>query len=306
MKKKTLLAGLTAVAMTLSLLAGCSSTTAATTAAATSKDSSTTAAAATSAGTDSSTMAAAATSEGTDGSTTAAATVEGTPTLDAIKASGKLVMLTNATFPPFEMVDGDEVVGVDVELAQRVADKIGVELEVQDMNFDLLTSALAAGKGDLIAAGMSITPERQEEVDFSTPYVDTNLLIIIPKDSAIAGPDDLAGKTIAVQETTTSDLYVTDNVDSKEVLRFKSAVEAGNAVITGKADAAVIDEMTGQNVVNANADELAITEESLSHEQYAMAVAKGQEDLLAVINEVLAEAVEKDDVNTLISKYMAE
>ncbi|NJP40531.1 transporter substrate-binding domain-containing protein [Oscillospiraceae bacterium HV4-5-C5C] len=292
MKKKTLLAGLTAVAMTLSLLAGCSSTTAATTAASTSKDSSTTAAAET--------------SEKADVSTTVADSVEGTPTLDAIKASGKLVMLTNATFPPFEMVDGDKVVGVDVELAQRVADKIGVELEVQDMNFDLLTSALAAGKGDIIAAGMSITPERQEEVDFSTPYVDTNLLIIVPKDSTITGPDDLTGKTIAVQETTTSDLYVTDNVDSKEVLRFKSAVEAGNAVITGKADAAVIDEMTGQNVVNANPDDLTITDESLSHEQYAMAVAKGQEDLLAVVNEVLSEAVEKDDVNTLISKYMAE
>ncbi|MFV0413123.1 MAG: transporter substrate-binding domain-containing protein [Oscillospiraceae bacterium] len=226
--------------------------------------------------------------------------------LDAIKQAGKLVMLTNAEVPPFEYLgEGGAVSGVDVDLAQLVADELGVELEIVNMDFDLLIEAMNSGKGDIVAAGMSITEERKQQVDFSIPYVDTTILIVVPVGSTIASADDLAGKTIAVQEATTSDLFVTDNVEAKEILRFKSAVEAGTTVTTGKADVAVLDKLTAQNVVDATDGQLALLEEPVSQEQYAMALPKGNEDLLALVDEVLGKAVAADEVNALIAKHMA-
>lgn len=224
--------------------------------------------------------------------------------LNDIKKAGKIVMMTNATFPPFEYKEGKDVVGVDPDLAKKIADKIGVELEITDMNFDLLIEALKSGKGDFVAAGMSITDERKKAVDFSIPYIDTTLLIIVPQGSAIAAPADLEGKKIAVQENTTSDMYVSDNVGAEEVLRFKSAVDAGTAVTSGKADVAVIDEMTAKNVVAANDGQLILLEEPLGREQYAMAVKKGNAELLKVINEVLQEAVDAGQVEELIAHHM--
>lgn len=224
--------------------------------------------------------------------------------LNDIKKAGKIVMMTNATFPPFEYKEGKDVVGVDPDLAKKIADKIGVELEITDMNFDLLIEALKSGKGDFVAAGMSITDERKKAVDFSIPYIDTTLLIIVPQGSAIAAPADLEGKKIAVQENTTSDMYVSDNVGAEEVLRFKSAVDAGTAVTSGKADVAVIDEMTAKNVVAANDGQLVLLEEPLGREQYAMAVKKGNAELLKVINEVLQEAVDAGQVEELIAHHM--
>ncbi len=231
-------------------------------------------------------------------------TTGGTSAVDRIKASGKLVVMTNATFPPYEYVKDGAPTGVDIELAQMIADKLGVELEVLDMNFDLLIAALQNGKGDLVAAGMSITEERQKEVDFSVPYVDSTLLIIVPEGSSITGPNDLSGKSIAVQENTTSDLYVTGEVDAKEVSRFKSAVDAGNALRNGKVDAVVMDEMTAKNIVDNSNGELILLDDPLTHEQYAMAIAKGQEDFLEVVNEVLSAAVKDGTVTDLIEKHM--
>lgn len=225
--------------------------------------------------------------------------------IQAIQDAGELVMLTNATFPPFEYVKNNEFSGVDVELAQLIADELGVPLRVVDMDFDLLTEALNGGKGDIVAAGMSITEERQLEVDFSTPYVDARLAIVVPVGSDITSPDQLAGQTIAVQEATTSDMYVSDNVDAT-VLQFKDAVEAGSAVINGKATCAVIDELTAQNIVDSNPEELMLLDDILAQEQYAMAVAKGDEEFLALVNKVLEQAVADDVVNQLIAKHMGE
>lgn len=224
--------------------------------------------------------------------------------IEQIQAAGKLVMMTNAEFPPFEYLSFNEPAGVDIELAQMVADELGVELEVLNMDFDALVGALQSGKGDIVAAGMSITEERLQQVDFSIPYVDSTLLIIVPVGSSYTGPDDLTGLTIAVQEGTTSDLFATDYVEGATILRFKGAVEAGNAVKSGKADVAVIDQLTAQNVVNASPDELMLLDEPLSQEQYAMAVGKGGEDLLALVNEVLGKAVEEGKVDELIATHM--
>lgn len=224
--------------------------------------------------------------------------------IEAIKASGKLVMMTNATFPPYEYIKNGEPTGVDVELAQMIADELGVELEILDMDFDLLTDALKSGKGDLVAAGMSIDEERAQQVDFSVPYVDSTIMIVVAEGSEITGPDDLVGKKISVQESTTSDLYVTDNVEAGEILRFKDAVEAGRVVQNGKADVAVIDVMTAKNVVAASNGALVLLDGALANEQYAMAVAKGDAGLLALVDEVLQKAVDEGKVEELIAFHM--
>lgn len=226
--------------------------------------------------------------------------------VDAIKESGKLVMLTNATFPPYEYFKGNEIQGIDAELAKLIADELGVELEIVDMNFDLLIDAVNSGKGNIVAAGMSITDERKKAVDFSIPYIDTQLVVIVKEGSDIKSFADFDGKKISVQESTTSDLYLSDTEDvaPSEIMRFKSAVEAGNALSVGKSDGVLMDKPTAENVVAANEGMVILTGETVSEEQYAMAVPKGQEDFLAVVDEVLQKAVDEGQVDEFIAYHM--
>jgi polar amino acid transport system substrate-binding protein len=224
--------------------------------------------------------------------------------LDEIKESGELVMLTNATFEPFEYVSGGEVVGADADLARMIADEIGVSLRIVDMDFELLIEALKSGKGDIIAAGMTANPERAEQVDFSSVYVKNGLLIIVPAGSDITGGADLAGKRVAVQEATTSDDFATDEVEGAEVLRFKDALATGDAVQNGKADAAVLDLKPAEGVVANSGGALMLLPEPVTQEDTSMAVAKGNADLLAVVNKVLDAAVEDGTVDALIQQHM--
>jgi polar amino acid transport system substrate-binding protein len=133
--------------------------------------------------------------------------------LDRIKEAGEIVMLTNAAFPPFEYLGTDnEVVGVDVEIANAIANEIGVKLKIVDMDFDGIVTAIQSGKGDLGVAGMTATDERRESVDFSVNYVDTAQYIIVKSDNTdITCADDLAGKNVGVQNGTTGDIYVSEN-----------------------------------------------------------------------------------------------
>jgi polar amino acid transport system substrate-binding protein len=224
--------------------------------------------------------------------------------LEDIKESGKIVMLTNATFEPFEYVSGDEVVGADVDLARMIADEIGVSLEIVDMDFDLLVEALKSGKGDFIAAGMTATPERAEQVDFSSVYVKNGLLVIIPAGGDIASTEDLAGKRVAVQEATTSDDFATDEVEGAEVLRFKDAVAVGGAVRDNKADAAILDIKPAEGVVANSGGRLELLPDPITQEDTSMAVAKGNAELLAVINELLDAAVANGTVDELVQTHM--
>jgi polar amino acid transport system substrate-binding protein len=225
-------------------------------------------------------------------------------TLDEIEKSGELVMLTNATFEPFEYVSGGEVVGADVDLAQMIADELGVTLRIVDMDFDLLVEALKSGKGDLIAAGMTANPERAEQVDFSSVYVKNGLLVIVPAGSDIETAADLAGKRLAVQEATTSDDFATDDVEGAEVLRFKDAVAVGDAVRNDKADAAILDIKPAEGVVANSGGELELLPDAVTQEDTSMAVAKGNSELLATVNKVLDAAIADGTVDALIQKHM--
>ncbi|MEM1483274.1 ABC transporter substrate-binding protein [Oscillospiraceae bacterium PP1C4] len=233
-----------------------------------------------------------------------AASTSDTPNIDRIKAAGKLVMLTNATFPPFEYIGADgKVAGVDADVAAEVAKDLGVELEIVDMNFDLLIDSVKADKGDFAAAGMTINPERLEQVDFSMEYVKSAQYVIVKKDSTIA-TDKLDGLTIAVQESTTGDFYATDDVKAKEVLRFKNATETGAALKAGKCDAVIIDKLPAEAIAANSNGELVVLPQSLTEESYAFAVKKGNEDLVAEINKVMQKMIDEGKIDELVTKHM--
>ena len=243
----------------------------------------------------------------------AGADAAGEGAVDRIKAAGKIVMLTNAQFPPFEYTDdAGNPVGVDPDLAQAIADELGVELEIVDMDFDGLVDALKANKGDFIAAGFTISEERMKEVDFSVEYVTSAQMVVIPKGSDLAADDAaLSGKTISVQEGTTGDFYASGDQDmtsstiaDANVLRFKSGIEAGMAVASGKADAMIIDELPATKIVEAQSDTLELLPTKLTDEQYAFAVNKGCEDLLEVINKVLGDMAANGKVDELVNTHM--
>lgn len=209
--------------------------------------------------------------------------------VDDIKAAGKLVMLTNAEFPPYEYLgEGSEVVGIDVDICQKIADELGVELEVVNMDFDGLIPALSGGKGDLVAARLTVDPERAESVDFSEPYADAKQLIIVNADDPkVASEDDLAGKTVGVQLGTTGDLYMTD-LGTADVKPYKSGLDAAMDLKNGKLDCVVIDKLPAESIVDSN-EGLAIVDMESTDEQYAIAVQKGDAGLLQVVDKVVAQ-----------------
>ena len=228
-----------------------------------------------------------------------------TPNIDAIKEAGKLVMLTNAGFAPYEFLGSDNtVIGVDVEIAGAIAESLGVELEVVDMDFDAIVFALQSGKGDLGVAGMTNTPERAETVDFSINYVDSQQMIIVQEGSDITGPADLTGKNVGVQMGTTGDLFVTDDLEGVNVQRYKTGPDAGAELAAGKLDAVVIDAGPAAQIAAANPGlvvlETPATEEP---EQYAIAIAKGKDDLKAAVNAVLEQLIADGQIQAWIDEY---
>ena len=217
--------------------------------------------------------------------------------LKRINETGKLIVLTNAQFPPYEYVGTDgSPVGVDMDIAQAIADEIGVELEITDMEFDSLIPALVSGKGDIVAAGMTVDEERRQAVDFTDTYADAKQMIFVPVEGAtVTCEDDLAGKTIGVQLGTTGDLYVTDNVEGADVKQYKSALEASLDLKNGRLDAVVIDLLPAENIAASN-DDLELIDMESTDEQYAIAVTKNNQDLLDIINAVIARMIDDGSI----------
>lgn len=240
-----------------------------------------------------------------DSSKATSASASETSTLDAIKQKGKIVMLTSTGFPPYEYLGDDgKPAGVDIDLAQLVADDLGVELEVIDMNFDLLIDALKSGKGDFIAAGMTANAERATHIDFSQSYTANGLLMVVAAgNDTIKAAADLAGKTIAVQSGTTADIYANDEVEGAKVLTFKTPIEAGTAVAGGKADVAIIDNLPAKSIAESSNGKLQVIEGFITEEPMAMGIAKNQEDLVEEIDKVLATAVKDGTVEALTDKH---
>lgn len=216
----------------------------------------------------------------------------------------KLVMGTNAEFPPYEFVDDNgNIVGIDAEIAKAVAEKMGYELEIRDMKFDSLITAVQSGNIDFALAGMTVNEERLLSVNFSDTYA-TGIQVIIVKDgSGIATVDDLEGKLIGVQSGTTGDIYCTDDYGQDSVKQFDNGALAVAALINGQVDCVVIDNEPAKNFVAANAG-LKILDTEYAVEDYAAAIAKENTELLEKFNKALAELKAEGKLDEIIKKYI--
>lgn len=219
-------------------------------------------------------------------------------------AEDTLVMATNAEFPPYEYHEGDEIVGIDAEVADLIAAELGMTLEIEDMAFDSVLAAVQSGKADIAMAGITVTEDRKMVVSFSDTYTKATQMIIVAEDSEIAGPDDLAGKTIGVQLGTTGDIYVED-VEDATIERYSKGFEAVQALIQGKVDAVVIDGEPAKVFVEEN-EGIKLLDEAFTEEEYAIAVAKDNTELLDQINAALATLKENGEFDKVIAKYIGD
>jgi len=227
-------------------------------------------------------------------------------TMGKIEKDGKVIMGTNAEFPPFEYRDENgDVAGFDVALAEEIAAEMGVELVIEDMDFNSLIAALKSGKIDFVAAGMTVTEDRKENADFSQAYFDASQVIIVRADNQdILGAADLAGMRIGVQEGTTGDLEASE-IEGAEVLRFRKGIDAVVDLQNGNIDAVVIDKQPALVFVQLN-DDIRMLDEALTVEEYAIAVRKGDSDLLKVIDGVIAGLKESGRYQEIYDEYIGE
>ena len=217
---------------------------------------------------------------------------------------GTLTMSTNAAFPPYEMTaDDGSFEGIDIEVAQAIADKLGLTLQVDDMDFDAALLAVQNGKSDMVMAGVTVTEERQKVMDFTDSYATGIQSIIVPEDSDIASIDDLAGKTIGTQRGTTGYLYCVDEFGDDAVIAYDNGLTAVKALTNGQVDCVVIDNAPAQEFVAANQG-LKILDTPYAEENYAIGVAKGNTALLDAINGALAELQADGTLQSIVDKYI--
>ena len=219
----------------------------------------------------------------------------------------KLTMATNAQFPPYEYYEGGKIVGIDAEIASLIANKLGMELEIVDIEFDSIVTGVETGKYSMGMAGMTVTEDRLKNVNFSDSYATGVQVVIVTEDSAITSVDDLGadGATykIGVQIATTGSIYAKDDYGKDRVVEYNNGAEAVEALKTGKVDCVIIDNEPAKSFVNANTG-LKILPTEYVVEDYAIAVSKENTELLENINKALAELKEAGKVDEIINKYI--
>ena len=223
---------------------------------------------------------------------------------------GVLIMGTNAEFPPYEYIENNEIVGIDAEIAAAIADKLGLELRIENMEFDSIISSVKGGKIDIGAAGMTVTPERLEEVNFTTTYATGVQVVIVTEDSAITSVDDLfaegANHTIGVQLATTGDLYSTWDIEDEglgTVDRYNKGADAVMALKSGKVDCVIIDNEPAKAFVAEN-EGLKILDTEYAVEDYAIAINKNNTELLSAVDKALNELIADGTLQSIIDKYI--
>lgn len=220
-----------------------------------------------------------------------------------LATEGTLTMATNAQFPPYEYYDGDDVIGIDADIAKAIADKMGLKLKIEDMEFDSIITAVSTGKADLGLAGMTVDPERQKNIDFSDSYATGVQVIIVKEDSTIAKPDDLKGKKIGVQLATTGDQYATNDYGKDSVVQYNKGSDAVMALTQGQVDAVIIDNEPAKSYVAANKG-LKILDTEYVTENYAACIAKDNTGLTKAVNKALAELKADGTLQKIVDKYI--
>lgn len=221
---------------------------------------------------------------------------------------GKLIMATNAEFPPYEYKEGDKIVGIDAEVAQLIADKLGLELEIADVQFDSVIPGVQSGKYDMGMAGMTVTDERKEKVNFSDSYATGIQVVIVKEDSDIKSIDDLEGKKIGAQQGTTGYIYASDTPENvgygeENVIGYDSGAVAVEALKSGKIDCVIIDNEPAKAFVAANAG-LKILETEFTVEDYAICFSKSNNALKDKVNAALKELIADGSVKKVVDKYI--
>ena len=217
--------------------------------------------------------------------------------------AGKLTMATNAAFPPYEMTtDAGEFEGIDIETAQAIADKLGLELVIDDMDFDAAQLAVQQGKSDICMAGLSVTEDRLLVMDFSDSYATGIQVVIVPEGSDVT-LDNLGEQLIGTQRATTGNIYCTDDYGEDHVIAYDDGIVAVQDLLNGKVDAVVIDKAPAQEFVSANPG-LVILDTEYANEDYAIGVAKGNTALVDAVNGALAELTADGTIQSIIEKYI--
>ena len=236
-------------------------------------------------------------------SSEAASTSAAAGELTTVEA-GKLTMATNATFPPYEMTtDAGTIEGIDVDTAQAIAEKLGLELQIDDMDFDAALLSVQQGKADIAMAGITVTDERMAVMSFSDSYATGIQSIIVPEGSDIASPDDLAGKKIGTQRGTTGYLYCSDDFGEDAVVAYDNGLTAVQALNNGQVDAVVIDNEPSKAYVESNPG-LKILDTSYAEEDYAIGMNKSNTALLEAVNAALEELKADGTLQSIVDKYI--
>ena len=236
-------------------------------------------------------------------SSAAASTSAAAGELTTVEA-GKLTMATNAAFPPYEMTtDAGDFEGIDIETAQAIADKLGLELQIDDMDFDAALLSVQQGKADIAMAGITVTDERKAVMAFSDSYATGIQSIIVPEGSDIASPDDLAGKKIGTQRGTTGYIYCTDDFGEDSVVAYDNGLTAVQALNNGQVDAVVIDNAPAKEYVAANPG-LKVLETSYAEEDYAIGMNKDNTALVEAVNAALEELKADGTLQSIVDKYI--
>ena len=216
---------------------------------------------------------------------------------------GKLTMATNAELPPYEFYEGEKVVGIDAEVAEKIAEKLGLELEIADVSFDSIIPGVQSGKYDMGMAGMTVTDERKRSVNFSDSYATGIQSVIVKEDSTIKSIDDLDGKKIGVQTATTGDIYASDDYGEDNVKRFENGAAAVAALTANKVDCVIIDNEPAKAYVEANKG-LKILDTEYAVEDYAICFSKDSEELQKKVNDALNELKKDGSIQKIVDKYI--
>lgn len=224
-------------------------------------------------------------------------------TVSESQAKTKLTMATNAEFPPYEYHEGDAIVGIDAEIATLIAAKLGMELEIADVDFDSIIPGVQQGKYDMGMAGMTVTDERLEKVAFSDSYAKGIQVVIVKEGGSIATLDDVDGKKIGVQQATTGDIYACDDYGEENVIKYANGALAVEALKSGKVDCVIIDNEPAKAYVAAN-EGLKILDTEYANEDYAICFAKGNTELQKKVNDALKALIADGSVQKVVDKYI--
>lgn len=217
----------------------------------------------------------------------------------------RLIMVTEASFAPYEYYSDGKIAGIDVDIALEIAKELGKKLVVKDVSFESIIHEVKSGKADIGVAGISFSEERSKQVDFSLDYVSSRQIVIVKKNNGINSIDEIDNAKIAVQLGSVADMYVSEKYNKKNIVRHKKYLAAIQDVIDNKADCVVMDELPALQIVSSN-NNLKILDDALVVDNYGIIVKKGNEELLSVINKVIARLKSEGKIEEYILKHSFE